>query len=181
MGIGGIADAPVAVPASFRSGCFAKAGLSGALRGGIRQDYLKQKFTAAEGCEIHNLEFWSGAGASNWAVVNTVIGEKQRVTLGFQLVYGDNLQVRVKEMFREYKAGAHAHYKFEVVLDLKDMYGGSVFVEIPDHRSENRGQAREMLSGAPLHECLVGRVALRMTKMDGPVKEENQAACLCCG
>lgn len=159
-----------------------KAGMSGCFRGGARQVYLEKKFTAAEGREIHDLEFFSkpGADESNWTVVNTKIGENQRITLGFQLVYGKNLQVKVKELFREYVPGAHAHYKFEVVAMLKDAWGGSVFVEIPDHRAAKRGQTRDAQSGTAMHECLVGRVSLAESRMDGPVEEENQAACLCC-
>jgi len=155
-----------------------KAGMTGVFRGGLRQDFLGQKFQAAEGREIHELEWPNKAG---WAIVNTTIGENQKCTLAFQLVYGDNLEVRVKEMFREYKAGAHAHYKFDVCVHLRDNFGGSVYVEIPDHRSLKRGQSRDVLSGTPLHDCLAGRVSLLMTKMDGPVDPENQAACLCCG
>jgi hypothetical protein len=155
-----------------------KAGMTGVFRGGMRQDYLGKKFEAAEGREVHDLEFPNQTG---WAMVNTTIGENQRCTLGFQLVYGDSLQVRVKEMFREYVPGAHAHYKFDVCVHLRDNWGGSVYVEIPDHRSLKRGQSREVDSQTPLHECLAARVSLVMTKMDGPVDPENQAACLCCG
>jgi hypothetical protein len=156
--------------------------MSGVLRGGVRQASLAQKFKVAEGLESHDLEFFSVSGAdeSKWAMVNTTIGENQRVTLGFQLAYGDDLRVRVKEMFREYVPGAHAHYKFEVLVELKDLFGGSVFVEVPDHRAAKRGQARETGSGAPLEECFVGRVLLQMKRMDGPVEEELQSACLCC-
>jgi hypothetical protein len=156
--------------------------MSGGFRGGIRQAALAEKFKVAEGREGHDIEFFgaTGAGESKWTMLNTTIGENQKITLGFQLVYGDELVVRVKEMFREYVAGAHAHYKFEVLVGLKDMCGGSVYVEIPDHRSETRGQSRETGSGAPLHECFAGRVLLFPKRMDGPVKEENQSACLCC-
>jgi hypothetical protein len=153
--------------------------MTGVFRGGLRQEFLGKKFEAMEGREIHDLEFPNGNSAG-WAMVNTAIGENQRCTLGFQLVYGDNLQVRVKEMFREYVPGAHAHYKFEICVHLRDTFGGSVFVEIADHRALKRGQAREVPSQTPLHECLAGRVSLIMTKMDGPVEPENQSACLCC-
>jgi hypothetical protein len=192
MGIGGIEE-PATPRVATRSGpsfCSAKAGMSGVFRGGMRQEYLKQKFTEAEGREIHELEFFGGSEQSNWTVVNTKIGENQKCTLGFQLVYGKDLQIRVKELFREYVSGAHAHYKFEIVLDLKDKWGGNVFVEVPDHRPPKRGQydvvdrnaamQRQVPSGADMRECLFGRVALVMKKMDGPVENENQSACLCC-
>jgi hypothetical protein len=84
-------------------------------------------------------------------------------------------------MFREYAPGAHAHYKFEICVQLRDAWGGSVFVEIADHRSAKRGQAVEVPTQTALHDCLAARVSLVMTKMDGPVNPENQAACLCCG
>ena len=57
--------------------------------------------------------------------MNTTIGEGQKITLGFQLVFGDELQVRVKEFFREYVSGAHAHYKFEAILGLQPVCGNN--------------------------------------------------------
>jgi hypothetical protein len=178
-------EAPIAVPVSppakktFQNGFLTKkAGTSGCFRGGLRQVFLANKFKG-DG-EIHTLEFFGNAVQSNWTMVNTTIEEKQRVTLGFQVVYGDDCVVRVKEMFREYVAGAHAHYKFEILLELMDSYGGLVYVEIPDHRSKNRAQARECPSGTPMDGCLTGRALLSVKKMDGPVEAENQSACLCC-
>jgi hypothetical protein len=177
-----------AVVSTFVPNFGAKAvpGVVAAAFGGARQVNLSTQLKAGEGREVHDLDFTStsGSGVSNWTTVNTTIGENQKITLGFQLVFGDELQVRVKEFFREYVAGAHAHYKFEVILGLQPVCGnnwaGPVVVHIPDHRAPKRHLPREVQTSRPLHECFSGRVSLLMEKMDGPVEAELQYSCLCC-